>query len=115
MKNSDCLNNEIYRLKEAGEDFKTGRLDFGFERGQDEDLYYSVQNVNLWISGTYIGENKWNITVRMTDVYDFTEFRGGLSFANIANNLGEAMQRNEMMTPFKTEIEYTYVWEREKK
>ena len=113
MKNSQKLNNKILELTESGKDFDTDQFDFGFEKETDEDLYYAVQNVNMRIVGTNLGNNSWNIKVRIWDDYDFTEFRNSLAFADLANNLGEAMQRNNMMKPYNTLTEYEYILQRE--
>lgn len=113
MKNSEKLHNKILELTESGKNFDTGKFDFGFEKDTDEDLYYAVQNVNMRIVGNNLGNGKWNINVKAWDDYDFTTFRNSLSFADLANNLGEAMQRNGMMVPYHTLADYEYVFQRE--
>lgn len=58
-----------------------------------------------------LGEpGKWQIYVKLKDQYDFTQFRNSLA-TDLANNLGEAMQRNGMMTEFTTEVEFTHIFE----
>ena len=64
------------------------------------------------IIGTNIEDDIWNIKVISWDQYDFTTFRNSLAFADLSNNLGEAMQRNGMMTEYSTYTEYEYVWQR---
>ena len=113
MKNSKKLNDEIFKLTQSSQNFDTGRFNFGFEKEMDEDLYYAVQNVNMRIIGTNLGNNTWKIRVISWDDYDFTEFRNSLAFADLANNLGEAMQRNNMMKPYNTLTEYECLWQRE--
>ncbi len=112
MKNSKKLKNTILELTESGEDFDTGKFNFGFEKEIDEDLYYAVQNVNMRIIGTNLGSDTWKIKVISWDKYDFTTFRNSLAFADLANNLGEAMQRNGMMTEYDTYTEYEYIFQR---
>lgn len=112
MKNSKKLQNTILELTEPGEDFDTGKFNFGFEKETDEDLYYAVQNVNMRIIGTNLGNDTWKIKVISWDKYDFTTFRNSLAFADLANNLGEAMQRNGMMTEYDTYTEYEYIFQR---
>ena len=56
---------------------------------------------------------KKGINVKEIVNFDFTEFRNSLAFADLANNLGEAMQRNGMMTEYDTYTEYEYIWQRE--
>lgn len=113
MKNSEELQNKILALTESGKDFDTGKFDFGFEKDKDEDLYYAVQNVNMRIIGKNLGNGKWNVHVKAWDDYDFTKFRNSLAFADLANNLGEAMQRNGMMVPYHTLADYQYILQRE--
>ena len=113
MKNSKKLKNTILELTEPGKDFDTGKFNFGFEKEIDEDLYYAVQNVNMRIIGTNLGNDTWKIKVISWDKYDFTTFRNSLAFADLANNLGEAMQRNGMMTEYDTYTEYEYIFQRE--
>lgn len=113
MKNSEELQNKILALTESGKNFDTGKFDFGFEKDKDEDLYYAVQNVNMHIIGKNLGNGKWNVHVKAWDDYDFTKFRNSLAFADLANNLGEAMQRNGMMVPYHTLADYQYILQRE--
>ena len=113
MKNSKKLTNTIFELTKPGENFDTGKFDFGFKKEKDEDLYYAVQNVNMRIIETNLEDNTWKIKVISWDKYDFTTFRNSLAFADLANNLGEAMQRNGMMTEYDTYTEYEYIWQRE--
>ena len=112
MKKSQKLNDEIFKLTQSNRNFDTGRFNFEFEKETDEDLYYAVQNVNMRIVGTNLGENTWKIRVISWDKYDFTTFRNSLAFADLANNLGEAMQRNGMMTEYDTYTEYECIWQR---
>lgn len=112
MKKSKHLQEKILKLTESGKDFDTGDMDFEFKKDEDMDLYYAVQNVNMRIIGTNLGNDLWNIKIKVWDVYDFTTFRNSLSFADLANNLGEAMQRNGMMTEYDTYTEYEYIWKR---
>ncbi len=110
MQNSNALNDKIFKLTKSGKNFDTGKFSFQFENGKDTDLYYAVQNVNMRIVGTPLESGFWNIKVRAWDKYDFTTFRNSLEFADLANNLGEAMQRNGMMMEYDTLAEYEYVW-----
>ena len=56
-------------------------------------------------------QGKWQIYVKLKDRYDFTQFRNSLAFTDLANKLGEAMQRNGVMTEFTTEVEFTHIFE----
>lgn len=112
MQNSKHLQDKILELTQSGRDFDTGIFSFEFKKDEDEDLYYAVQNVNMRIIGTSLGDGTWNIRVISQDKYDFTTFRNSLAFADLANNLGEAMQRNGMMTEYDTLTEYECIWQR---
>ena len=65
----------------------------------------------MWLEGNKLEDGKWEVKVKLEDKYDFTEFRNSLAFTDLANNLGEAMQKNGMMTEFKTELEFTHIFE----
>ena len=110
LKESDILKEEIRKYTKNGEDFNSGEtsIHFTFE---ERDLHYSVQRAYLWLEGKKLEDGKWEIKVKLRDDYDFTEFRNSLAFTDLANNLGEAMQRNNMMTKFKTEVEFTHIFE----
>lgn len=53
---------------------------------------------------------KKGINVKEIVNFDLIEFRNSLAFADLANNLGEAMQRNGMMTEYDTLIEFDCNW-----
>ena len=54
---------------------------------------------------------KKGINVKKMVDFDFIQSINSLAFTDLANNLGEAMQRNGMMTEFKTKVEFTHVFE----
>ena len=110
LKESDILKEEIRKYTKNGEDFNSGKTWVEFTP-QEPDLHYSVQKVDLWLEGRKLEDGKWKIKVTLEDDYDFTEFRNSLKFTDLANNLGEAMQRNGMMTKFKTKIKFTHIFE----
>ncbi len=110
LKESDILKEEIRKYTKNGEDFNSGKTWVEFTH-QEPDLHYSMQKVDLWLEGRKLENGKWEIKVKLRDDYDFTEFRNSLAFTDLANNLGEAMQRNGMMTEFVTEVEFTHIFE----
>lgn len=110
LKESDILKEEIRKYTKSGENFNSGKTWVEFTP-QEPDLHYSVQKVDLWLEGRKLEDGKWKIKVTLEDDYDFTEFRNSLKFTDLANNLGEAMQRNGMMTEFVTEVEFTHIFE----
>lgn len=110
LKESNILKEEIRKYTKNGEDFNSGKTWVEFTY-QETDLHYSVQKVDLWLEGRKLEDGKWEIKVKLRDDYDFTEFRNSLAFTDLANNLGEAMQRNGMMTEFVTEVEFTHIFE----
>ena len=54
---------------------------------------------------------KKGINVKKMVDFDFIQSINSLAFTDLANNLGEAMQRNGMMTEFKTKVEFTHIFE----
>lgn len=110
LKESNILREKIREYTKNGENFNSGKTWADFTP-KEPDLHYSVQKVDLWLKGEKLDEGKWKINVKLEDDYDFTEFRNSLAFTDLANNLGEAMQRNGMMTKFKTEVEFTHIFE----
>ena len=70
------------------------------------DLFYSIQHVDIYVSGKKINDNTWDVTINMSDIYDFTEFRSGLSFANLANNLGFVMEQTGLLKSYKWSVSY---------
>lgn len=111
LKNSDILKEKIREYTQNGEDFNSGKTSVHFTP-KEPNLHYSVQNAYLWLEGKKLDENgKWEIKVKLEDEYDFTTFRNSLEFTDLANNLGEAMQRNGMMTEFTTKVEFEHIFE----
>lgn len=110
LKESDILKEEIRKYTKNGNDFNSGETSVHFTP-KEQDLHYSVQRAYLWLEGKKLEDGKWEIKVKLRDDYDFTEFRNSLAFTDLANNLGEAMQRNGMMTEFVTEVEFTHIFE----
>lgn len=111
MKQSNTLKEKIKEYTKNGVDFNSGETSIEF-KPHEANLHYSVQNAYLWLEGKKLEENgNWEIKVRLRDKYDFTQFRNSLEFTDLANNLGEAMQRNGMMTEFVTEVEFTHIFE----
>lgn len=64
MQNSKCLSDEIFKFTELGKDFDTGIFNFEFKKDAYKDLYYAVQNVNMRVIGTNLGDSFWNIKVK---------------------------------------------------
>lgn len=111
MKHSNILREKIKEYTKNGVDFNSGETSIEF-KPYEANLHYSVQNAYLWLEGKKLEENgKWEIKVKLRDEYDFTQFRNSLAFTDLANNLGEAMQRNGMMKEFMTEVEFTHIFE----
>ena len=97
------INNDIKKFRNWQGFGATSTVEF---RGRS-DLHYAIQHANVEIDG-YRYHRRWKITVTISDVYDFTEFRNGLGFSDVANNLGWAMQKNGMITPYRWSVSYTY-------
>ena len=76
---------------------------------KDRDLFYSIQHATVKISA-YKSVNHWNVKLSVTDIYDFTEFRTAITFANAANNLGYLMQSSMMMHPYTWTVNFTMIF-----
>ena len=70
------------------------------------DLFYSIQHVDIYVSGKRINENTWDITIKMSDTYDFTEFRLSLSVGDLANDLGFVMQHTGLLQTYRWSLSY---------
>ena len=70
------------------------------------DLFYSIQHVDIYVSGKKINDNTWDITISMSDIYDFTKYRPDLSFANLANNLGFVMEQTGLLKSYEWSVSY---------
>ena len=76
------------------------------------DMYLALGHVNVDILGTKNQDNSWNVSVKISDKYDFTEWREGWSFGTIMNNVGYTMQAIEALTPYEWDVSYNFVyWE----
>ena len=69
------------------------------------DLFYSIQHVDIYVSGKRINENTWDITINLADRYDF-EWRDLNSPADWANDLGYYMQENGILKTYKWSVTY---------
>lgn len=74
------------------------------------DLYYSIQHVDIAVSGEKISKNTWDINISMSDVYDFTEWRSMDSFGGIVNNLGYVMQKIGMLDDYTWSVSYNITY-----
>lgn len=111
LKNSDILKEKIKEYTKNGKKFELQTTSIHFTP-EEPNLHYCVQRAELWLEGKKLDDQeKWKIYVKLRDKYDFTQFRNSLKFTDLANNLGEAMQRNGMMTEFMTEVEFTHIFE----
>ncbi len=87
LKKSNILREKIREYTKKDKDFNSGKTSIHFTP-IESNLHYSVQNAYLWLEGKKLEEEgKWEIQVRLRDVYDFTEFRNSLAFTYPANNL----------------------------
>ena len=90
---------------------KNGWVEFDRSNLTNADLYYSLQHVSFNVSGTK-SRGVWNLTITVWDTYNFDNIRSfsKLSFGNAANDLGWAMQRIGMMTPYYISVSYRIRW-----
>lgn len=110
LKKSNILREKIREYTKGVQSFDSGKTWAHFTP-EEPALHYSVQKVDLWLKGNKLKDGRWKVNVKLEDDYDFTEFRNSLRFTDLANNLGEAMQRNGMMKEYKTEVEFTHIFE----
>lgn len=113
-KNSPSLKNEVKNCiaKSNQSQFKECRPSDDFQfKPSDGDTHYSIQHADVSISGEK-EDDKWDITIKMSDTYDFTKFRAdGLSTSNLANNLGYVMQKIGMLETYDWDVQYSYIYE----
>ena len=90
---------------------KNSWVEFDRRNSTNADLYYSLQHVSFNVRGTK-SRGVWNLTITVWDTYNFDNIRSfsGLSFGNAANDLGWAMQRIGMMTPYNISVSYRIRW-----
>ena len=91
--------------------YKTGTVEFTTKDTINADLYYSLQHITFTVSGRK-SNGVWSLTITVSDCYDFDNIRSfsGLSFGNVANDLGWAMQRIGMMVPYNITLSYNIKW-----
>ena len=81
------------------------------ERGEtefisDSDLYYSVQHARYTVSGLK-QNNYWIVQVRISDVYDFTEWRKNIDrLGDIANDFGYILQFTKLIEPYAWDADF---------
>ena len=90
---------------------KNGWVEFDRSNPINADLYYSLQHISFNIKGTK-SRGVWGLTITVWDTYNFDNIRSfsGLSFGNASNDLGWAMQRIGMMTPYYISVSYKIQW-----
>lgn len=78
------------------------------------DLFYSLQHIDYRVVGRKT-HGHWILRVTVTDPYNFDTIRStsGITFANLANDLGWYLQRIGMMEPY--EFSVTFVIDLEEK
>ncbi len=77
---------------------------------KDGDLYYGIHYMKFYIlSGVKLDNNKWKLTVKAVDTFDFTQFWlfSHTIGASAANDLGWAMQKTKMGIPFTWYLTFT--------
>lgn len=114
VRKRNILNTNILRTikKARGNRINTrGSVEFTAKDIINKDLYYSLQHVDFSIKGIK-KRGVWYLTISVQDTYDFDNIRSfsKLSFGNVANDLGWAMQRVGMMTPYKISVSYNIKW-----
>lgn len=114
LKRSSIMKNAISNIikKARGNRINTrGSVEFTAKDIINKDLYYSLQHVDFSIKGIK-KRGVWYLTISVQDTYDFDNIRSfsKLSFGNVANDLGWAMQRVGLMIPYKISVSYNIKW-----
>lgn len=91
---------------------------YGRDNKYDFDLSYSVgkasysmtitteeKTTGFWFFRTT--KTRTVTAVKVSDVYDFDEYREGFTLSNLMNNLGYTAQTIEVIVPFSWDAEYT--------
>ena len=60
------------------------------------------------MSGTKSPDKSWNITMTLSDRYDFDEWRRRGGFGSFANNMGFIMQRTYILRPYEWDATYSF-------
>ena len=79
----------------------------------DSDLFYSLQHISYRIQGKRKNNKAWSLTVCVYDTYNFDTLRCkelGITFANLANDLGYIMERVGMLTTYAISVSYSISW-----
>ncbi len=111
LKDASCMKSLISEFyKDSGHmNYTRVYNDVEFENDEkNNDLYFSLQHVDITIIGKW-RYGKWTMTVKVEDYYNFDNLRfyNERSFGSAANDLGWAMERIGMMTPFDIDLSYT--------
>ena len=111
---SSNMRNAISKIMKKAKGNKINKSDtVEFDRSNrvNADLYFSLQHIKFNIKGNK-SKGKWNLTITVTDVYNFDNLRSleKFSFGNAANDLGWAMQRIGMMVPYNIYVSYKIRW-----
>lgn len=77
------------------------------------DLQYSIQHIDIYVSGTKKSDNEWDLTYSVTDDYDFMELKPLNSTANIANDLGWVMQKTGLLDVYTWSISFNATYKEE--
>ena len=109
-KTSPTVKNEINNCLEKSKNgtINVPQTDIYFN--QERDLYYSMGSSNLSISGFQKPDGKWDLKVKIGDLYDFefwelNELKHS-DFTVYVNDLGYAMQKAGMMVQYDTTVEF---------
>ena len=99
------VKNEIKNSQGKNFENKTGSINF-----TSGDLYLAIGKANTITSGTKISNNTWNITMNISDRYNFDQWRKMDSFGSIANNFGYILQRIAALTIYDWDITFSFIY-----
>ncbi len=99
------VKNEIKNSQGKNFENKTGSINF-----TSGDLYLAIGKANTITSGTKISNNTWNITMNISDRYNFDQWRKMDSFGSIANNFGYILQRIAALTIYDWDVTFSFIY-----
>ncbi len=112
VKQSETYKKEIQKLIDENQDstsFFNPQVRFSFyNNSKDEDLAYSIGRIDFAITGNKTeSENKWKITVKGQDIYNFGEFFKGKGKKMLANTFGTILQYTGLLVPYTVKLNFT--------
>ena len=80
---------------------------YSFEKG---DLFYSLHSIKITLTGEKNNNNKWNLNIILTDIYDFTEIlsNNNLKPSTILNDMAAISSQYGVIKPYDIIIKFDW-------